>query len=94
MNQHTSTYVHRVSIQVSVLFRPGSVLLLVARSGTLLQQLKEELQSPTEEQQFVVRCVALDLGTREGVNETVRVVGQEALSDVDRVLLINNAGES
>lgn len=83
-----------MSVQVSVLLRPGSVLLLVARSGTLLQQLKEELQSSTEERQFVVRCIAVDLGTREGVNETVRVVGQEALNDVDHVLLINNAGES
>uniref|UniRef100_A0A8C2ZIY6 Uncharacterized protein n=1 Tax=Cyclopterus lumpus TaxID=8103 RepID=A0A8C2ZIY6_CYCLU len=46
---------------------PGSVLLLAARSGTLLQELKEERQSFTEEQQLVVHCVAVDLNTREGV---------------------------
>lgn len=72
------------------MLRPGSVLLLVARSQTLLQQLKEELQSFTEEPQLVVHCIA----EREGVNETVRVAGQEAVNDMDHVLLINNAGES
>ncbi|KAM6945013.1 sepiapterin reductase b [Lycodopsis pacificus] len=71
--------------------KPGSVLLLVARSETLLQELKEELQSFTEQQQTVVHCVAVDLGTREGVNETVSMARQEAGNEIDHVLLINNA---
>ncbi|XP_059193536.1 sepiapterin reductase b [Centropristis striata] len=77
--------------KVSCLLEPGSVLVLVARSGTLLQGLKEELQSFTEELQLVVHCMAVDLSTTEGVNETVMLVRQEAENDIDHVLLINNA---
>ncbi|XP_022613552.1 sepiapterin reductase-like [Seriola dumerili] len=78
--------------EVCHLLEPGSVLLLVARSGTLLQELKEELQSFTDKQWLVVHCIAADLSTREGVNETVRVARQEAVNEIDNVLLINNAG--
>ncbi len=60
---------------MSYLLEPGSVLLLVARTETLLKQLKEELQSFAE---LVIYCMAVDLSTREGVNETVRVARQEA----------------
>lgn len=74
--------------------KPGSVLLLVARSGTLLQELKTELQSSTEEQKQLVHCVTADLSTQKGVNEVVKVVRQEAVNDLEHVLLINNAGES
>lgn len=80
--------------QVCPLLEPGSVLMLVARSGSLLQKLKEELQSFTDEQQLVVRCIAADLSTSKGVNETVRMAKQEAVNDFNHVLLINNAGES
>lgn len=83
-----------LTIQVSPLLKPGSVLLLVARSEALLQELQEELRSFTEEQQLVVHCIAVDLSTREGVDEAVRVAKQEAVNEMDHVLLINNAGES
>ncbi|XP_044053767.1 sepiapterin reductase b [Siniperca chuatsi] len=76
---------------VSHLLKPGSVLLLVARSENLLQELQKELQSFTEQQQLVVHYIAVDLSTREGVNETVRVAKQEAVNEIDHVLLINNA---
>lgn len=72
---------------------PGSVLLLVARSRTLLQELKEELRG-SGPPQLVVRCVAVDLGTAGGVNEAVEVARQEAGTDLEHVLLFNNAGES
>ncbi|XP_023249976.1 sepiapterin reductase-like [Seriola lalandi dorsalis] len=78
--------------EVYHLLEPGSVLLLVARSGTLLQELKEELQSFTDKQRLVVHCIAANLSTTEGVNETVRVAGQEAVNEIDNVLLINNVG--
>ncbi|XP_071337793.1 sepiapterin reductase b [Trachinotus anak] len=81
-----------LACEVTHLLDPGSVLLLVARSGTLLQELKEELQSFTDQQQLTVHCVAADLSTREGVNETVRMAKHEAVNDIDHVLLINNAG--
>nr|XP_046243732.1 sepiapterin reductase b isoform X2 [Scatophagus argus]XP_046243734.1 sepiapterin reductase b isoform X2 [Scatophagus argus]XP_046243735.1 sepiapterin reductase b isoform X2 [Scatophagus argus] len=77
--------------EVSCFLMSGSVLILVARSENLLQQLKEELQSITEEQQLVVHCIAADLSTKEGLNETVRVARQEAVNEIDHVLLINNA---
>ncbi|XP_040898731.1 sepiapterin reductase b [Toxotes jaculatrix] len=78
--------------EVSHLLEPGSVLLLVARSGTLLQELKKELQSFTDEHRLMVHCIAADLNTREGVNETVRITRQEAVKDIDHVLLIHNVG--
>lgn len=81
-----------MSIHVSHLLKPGSVLLLVARSKTLLQDMKDKLQSFTEEQQLVVLYIAVNLSRREGVNETVRVARQEAVNETDHVLLINNAG--
>lgn len=74
--------------------KPGSVLLLVARSETLLQELKEELRGLTGTAQPAVRCVAVDLSVADGVNEAVEVARQEAGTDPDHVLLINNAGES
>lgn len=80
-----------VSIQVSCLMKPGSVLLLVARSDNLLQQLKEELP---EKPQLVVHCIAVDLSTTEGVNETLKVARQKAVNDIDHVLVFNNGGES
>lgn len=82
-----------MSIQVSHFVTPGSVLLLVARSGTLLQELKEELQGFTKEQKLVVHCIVTDLSTREGVNDTVAVAKREAVDEIDHVLLVNNAGE-
>ncbi|XP_040051498.2 sepiapterin reductase b isoform X2 [Gasterosteus aculeatus] len=78
--------------KVSRWLQPGSVLLLVARSETLLQELKGELWSFIVDQQSAVHCVAADLSTREGLDETVRVARQEAVTEMDRVLLINNAG--
>nr|XP_040051497.1 sepiapterin reductase b isoform X1 [Gasterosteus aculeatus aculeatus] len=77
--------------EVSRWLQPGSVLLLVARSETLLQELKGELWSFIVDQQSAVHCVAADLSTREGLDETVRVARQEAVTEMDRVLLINNA---
>ncbi|XP_073323373.1 sepiapterin reductase b [Pagrus major] len=77
--------------QLCCFLKPGSVLLLVARSETLLQELKEELKGFTEEQQLVVHCIVVDLSTQEGVNEAVRVARLEAEKEMDHVLLINNA---
>ncbi|XP_029296188.1 sepiapterin reductase b [Cottoperca gobio] len=77
--------------KVSHSLEPRSVLLLVARSGTLLQEMKEELQSFTEEQQLGVHCIAVDLSMKEGVDEIVRVARKEAVNEIEHVLLINNA---
>lgn len=71
---------------------PGSVFLLVARSEALLLELKEELRG-SGTPQLAVRCVAVDLSTAEGVNEAVEVARREAVTDLEHVLLFNNAGE-
>lgn len=72
----------------------GSVLLLVARSGALLQELKEELRGLAGTPQLAVRCVAADLSTADGVKGAVEAARREAGTDPDHVLLFNNAGES
>ncbi|KAM9858604.1 sepiapterin reductase b [Aulostomus maculatus] len=80
-----------LAYQVCQYLKPSSVLLLVARSGSLLEKLKEELHSYTEALKLVVHCTVADLSTREGVNLTVNVARQEAVNEIDHVLLINNA---
>lgn len=82
-----------MSIQVCCWLKPGSVLLLAARSETLLRELKEELKGFTVERQLLVHCVVVDLSTQKGVNEAVRVARLESEKEMDHVLLINNAGE-
>ncbi|XP_034025466.1 sepiapterin reductase b [Thalassophryne amazonica] len=77
--------------EVSCLLSAGSVLVLVARTGTLLQELKEKLQSNTKKQRVLVHCVTADLSTKDGVNKTVMVAKQECVKEIDHVLLINNA---
>lgn len=76
------------------MLKPGSVLLLVGHSEALLQQVKVELQGAGEEQRLVAHCIAADLSTADGLNQTVEVARQKAVKDTDHVLLINNAGES
>ncbi|XP_019742263.1 sepiapterin reductase b [Hippocampus comes] len=73
--------------------KTGSVLLLVARSRPLLQQLKEELlQNLKDMQEITIFCTVADLSTKEGVEDTVAMARQQSLKEIDHVLLINNAG--
>ncbi|XP_061784810.1 sepiapterin reductase-like isoform X2 [Nerophis lumbriciformis] len=74
----------------SLYLKPGSVLLLVARSRSLLQELKEELQSLKECQGLTVHCAEADLSISEGVKETVDIVRQHTENDINHVLLVNN----
>uniref|UniRef100_A0AAV2MQT3 Sepiapterin reductase n=1 Tax=Knipowitschia caucasica TaxID=637954 RepID=A0AAV2MQT3_KNICA len=77
--------------QVPPLLVAGSALILVARTGQLLQELKTELVNLGVSQGLVVRCVAADLSTAEGVAETLQAAKQQNVNDYDHVLLINNA---
>uniref|UniRef100_A0A8C6UMJ3 Sepiapterin reductase n=1 Tax=Neogobius melanostomus TaxID=47308 RepID=A0A8C6UMJ3_9GOBI len=74
--------------QMPCVLQTGSVMLLVARTARLLQELKAELDTHV----LLVHCVEADLGTAEGVNKTVEVAKKENVNDFDHVLLINNAG--
>ncbi|KAM5191778.1 sepiapterin reductase [Mantella aurantiaca] len=71
--------------------KPGSALLLVARTEQALRVLAEELtlQYP----QIEVKWVAADLGTVDGVRRTVQAAQEMNGRDAaQRVLIINNAG--
>ncbi|XP_028314216.1 sepiapterin reductase-like [Gouania willdenowi] len=81
-----------LALQVVHLLEPGSVLLLVARSGAQLQEVKDELQNFRDEPERQIHCITADLSTKDGVEETVSVASQEAEKELDHVLLINNAG--
>ncbi|XP_057688047.1 sepiapterin reductase b [Corythoichthys intestinalis] len=72
--------------------KPGSGLLLVARSRPLLQELKEELlQSLEGMQNLTIDYTAVDLSTKEGVENIVDMAKQMSLKELDHVLLVNNA---
>lgn len=70
---------------------PGSLLLLLARSEEALAQLAAELRDSCPG--LRVECVAVDLGSEEGLRRAVGAV-RELLpgGPPDRLLLINNAG--
>ncbi|XP_005997709.1 sepiapterin reductase a [Latimeria chalumnae] len=71
----------------------GSVLVLVARSREKLREVEESLAAAAGEK-LTVRCVAADLGTRQGLEETVGAVTElgQRHAGVEHLLLLNNAG--
>ncbi|XP_035245834.1 sepiapterin reductase a [Anguilla anguilla] len=78
--------------QIAGLVKPGSVLLLVARSGDKLKELQAELAaSDAGKKGLVIRCVTADLAQKGAVEETVKAAKQTSHLDIDRLLLINNA---
>ncbi|XP_062400182.1 sepiapterin reductase b [Sardina pilchardus] len=86
-------YGRMLALQVSGLVRPGSALLLVARSEEPLQEVQKEIaDSGVDMAGLAVCCVRADLSTQEGVDHTVRTAKEAARSDIDHMLLINNAG--
>ncbi|XP_077601057.1 sepiapterin reductase-like [Stigmatopora nigra] len=83
---------HALAQLVSSYLKPGSVLLLDARSGPLLLELKEELQQSLKgRQNLTIDFAAADLSTKEGVEDTVNMARQMSLKEFDHVLLVNNA---
>lgn len=82
-----------ISRGLSRLVKPGSVLVLVARSGGDLRALQAELvESEAGRAGLQVRCVEADLQLTEGLESVVKA-SQEVASDlIEHVLLFNNAG--
>ncbi|KAL4658249.1 sepiapterin reductase [Arapaima gigas] len=81
-----------LAVQIAGLLKPSSALLLVSRSGDKLQELQAELlASSVDSGGLVVRCVTADVGEKEGVEETVRAAKEIPTTDIDHLLLINNA---
>ncbi|XP_034048732.1 sepiapterin reductase a [Thalassophryne amazonica] len=82
-----------VSRQVSRLLKPGSVLVLAARSAENLRAVQAELAaSEVPGAGLEVRCVPADLGLEEGVEKVVKTCREVSAEDIDHIILINNAG--
>ncbi|XP_036436061.1 sepiapterin reductase a [Colossoma macropomum] len=78
--------------EIAALLKPGSVLLLVARSGDKLRELQADLaSSEAGKAGLLVRCVVADLGHKEGVESVIREVRETPGEDLDHLLLFNNA---
>ncbi|XP_070706948.1 sepiapterin reductase-like [Pempheris klunzingeri] len=81
-----------IAKEMSRLVKPGSVLVLVARSGDDLRALQEEVnESEASRASPVVRCVVADLGQLEGPESVVRASKEAFSVDIDHIILVNNA---
>lgn len=80
--------------EIACLVNPGSVFVLVARSGEKLRELEGELAAtPAGKAGLITRCVVADLGAKEDVEKVVSEIRATAsYSDINQLLLINNAG--
>lgn len=83
-----------VAREVSGLVKPGSALVLVARSADELRALQAELAgSKAGRVGVVVECVVADLCEVQAPENVVTACQQVFSDDMDHILLINNAGE-
>uniref|UniRef100_UPI003AACE37D sepiapterin reductase-like n=1 Tax=Centroberyx gerrardi TaxID=166262 RepID=UPI003AACE37D len=81
-----------VSREISRLFKPGSVLVLAARSSDDLRALQADLAAAgADGTGLVVQCVVADLGGKEGVESVIRASKEAASVDIDHLILVNNA---
>uniref|UniRef100_A0A3P8SX16 Sepiapterin reductase n=1 Tax=Amphiprion percula TaxID=161767 RepID=A0A3P8SX16_AMPPE len=81
-----------VAREVSGLVKPGSVLVLAARSGDDLRSLQAELtESEAGRAGLRVESVVADMAQMEGIEKVVRS-SEEAFSEhIDHLILVNNA---
>ncbi|KAK2816247.1 hypothetical protein Q7C36_022518 [Tachysurus vachellii] len=75
--------------EISTLLKPGSVLILVARSGDKLLELEDDLS--TQRRDLVIHRVVADLGHKDGVEGVIREAKKTPSSDIDTLFLFNNA---
>nr|ADO28050.1 sepiapterin reductase [Ictalurus furcatus] len=75
--------------EISALLKPGSVLVLVARSEDKLRELQEDLSSGRDG--LVIRCVVADLGQKDGVESVIKELRETPSSDINSLYLFNNA---
>ncbi|XP_051965092.1 sepiapterin reductase-like [Xyrauchen texanus] len=86
-------YGRTLALQLSLLLKPRSILLLVARSIDQLNEVKDHIMALDDRQKRLdVRCVQADLEKMEGVEKTIQAAKETSSSEVDHLLLINNAG--
>ncbi|XP_074546535.1 sepiapterin reductase a [Halichoeres trimaculatus] len=81
-----------VAVQLSRLVKPGSVLVLAARSGDDLRALQVELAG-SEAGRAGVRtvCVETDLGQKEGPESVIKAAAEASPEALEHIILINNA---
>ncbi|XP_034566027.1 sepiapterin reductase-like [Notolabrus celidotus] len=81
-----------VAVQLSRLVKPGSVLLLAARSGDELRALQEELAGSEAGRTGVKAvCVEADLGQKEGPERVLKAAAEASSEEIEHLILINNA---
>lgn len=81
-----------IATEISRLLKPRSMLVLAARSGDHLRDLKAELDaSEAGKIGLVTRCVVADLGMKEGVESIIRAAKEVSPEDVNHLILVNNA---
>ncbi|KAK9533024.1 hypothetical protein VZT92_010379 [Zoarces viviparus] len=82
-----------IATDMSRLVKPGSALVLTARSVDDLRALQAELaESEAGRAGLVVECVVADLSQKGGLESIVSVSKEAFSEDMDHVLLVNNAG--
>lgn len=83
-----------VATEVSRLVKPGSALVLAARSGEDLRALRTELtESEAGRAGLRIETVVADVGQTEGLDGVVGAAKEAFTEEVDHVILVNNAGE-
>ncbi|XP_013883055.1 sepiapterin reductase a [Austrofundulus limnaeus] len=81
-----------VAQDVSRAVRPGSALVLAARSGKELRALREELtESEAGRAGLKVEVVTADVGRTEDLEDLLRRSEQVFTEDMDHLVLVNNA---
>ncbi|XP_071384418.1 sepiapterin reductase-like [Centroberyx affinis] len=83
-----------VSREISRLFKPGSALVLAARSRDDLRALQADLAAAgpgADGTGPAVQCVVADLAGKEGVESVIRASKEAASDDIDHLILVNNA---
>ncbi|KAL3041201.1 hypothetical protein OYC64_019414 [Pagothenia borchgrevinki] len=81
-----------VARELSRLVKPGSVLILTARSEENLRSLEVELAgSEAGKSGLLVQCVPADLAQMEGLQSVVSASRAAFSEQIDHVILVNNA---
>lgn len=83
-----------IAREMARLVKPGSVLVLAARSADDLRALQAELaESEAGRAGVVVDCVVVDLGQAEGPESVVKASKEVFSEEMDHIILVNNAGK-
>ncbi|XP_020495702.2 sepiapterin reductase [Labrus bergylta] len=81
-----------VALQMSRSVKPGSALVLAARSGDELRALQVELSgSEAGRAGLKTACVVADLSQKEGLESVVKAAAEAFSEDMEHIILINNA---